>query len=79
VRGGAQARASSGYGLEALGIPSPSTVVVNDFLETRYPNILAAGDVAGPFQFTHAAAHQAWYAAVNALFGRCGSSASTTR
>ena len=41
----------------------------NEYLETIYPNILAAGDVAGPYQFTHAAAHQAWYAAVNALFG----------
>ena len=27
------------------------------------------GDVAGPYQFTHTASHQAWYAAVNALFG----------
>ncbi|PIV72572.1 MAG: pyridine nucleotide-disulfide oxidoreductase, partial [Rhodocyclales bacterium CG17_big_fil_post_rev_8_21_14_2_50_68_7] len=40
-----------------------------EYLETLYPNIYAAGDVAGPYQFTHAAAHQAWYAAVNALFG----------
>jgi pyruvate/2-oxoglutarate dehydrogenase complex dihydrolipoamide dehydrogenase (E3) component len=45
------------------------TVQTNEYLETIYPNILAAGDVAGPFQFTHTAAHQAWYAAVNALFG----------
>src|SRR3546814_3157423 len=37
--------------------------------ETLYPNIFAVGDVAGPYQFTHFAAHQAWYAAVNALFG----------
>ena len=41
---------------------------VNAWLQTIYPNILAAGDVAGPYQFTHVAAHQAWYAAVNALF-----------
>src|SRR5690606_7058716 len=41
-----------------------------EYLETLYPNIYAAGDVAGPFQFTHTAAHQAWYAAVNALFGQ---------
>jgi pyruvate/2-oxoglutarate dehydrogenase complex dihydrolipoamide dehydrogenase (E3) component len=26
--------------------------------------------VTGPYQFTHTAAHQSWYAAVNALFGR---------
>ena len=57
-----------GYGLEELGIPAPSTVETNAYLQTLYPNIYAAGDVAGPFQFTHTAAHQAWYAAVNALF-----------
>ncbi len=59
----------SGYGLEDLGIPTNRTVTTNEYLETVYPNIFAAGDVAGPFQFTHTAAHQAWYAAVNALFG----------
>ncbi|MBV1883194.1 MAG: FAD-dependent oxidoreductase [Pseudomonadales bacterium] len=58
-----------GYGLEALGVPTERTVVTNDYLETLYPNIYAAGDVAGPYQFTHTASHQAWYAAVNALFG----------
>ncbi len=58
-----------GFGLEELGIPVQRTVQVNEYLETIYPNILAAGDVAGPFQFTHTAAHQAWYAAVNGLFG----------
>jgi len=57
-----------GFGLEELGIPTGRTVDTNEFLQTRYPNIYAAGDVAGPFQFTHTAAHQAWYAAVNALF-----------
>jgi pyruvate/2-oxoglutarate dehydrogenase complex dihydrolipoamide dehydrogenase (E3) component len=58
-----------GYGLEELGIPSGATITTNAYLQTLYPNIYAAGDVAGPFQFTHTAAHQAWYAAVNALFG----------
>ena len=58
-----------GFGLEELGIPVNKTVQVNEFLETNFPNILAAGDVAGPYQFTHTAAHQAWYASVNALFG----------
>lgn len=57
-----------GFGLEELGIPTGKTVETNEFLQTNYPNIYAAGDVAGPFQFTHTAAHQAWYAAVNALF-----------
>jgi pyruvate/2-oxoglutarate dehydrogenase complex dihydrolipoamide dehydrogenase (E3) component/uncharacterized membrane protein YdjX (TVP38/TMEM64 family) len=62
----------TGYGLEALGIAlTPrGTIATNAYLQTRYPNIFAVGDVAGPYQFTHAAAHQAWYAAVNALFGR---------
>ena len=59
-----------GYGLEDLGIPCERTVTTNEYLETLYPNIYAAGDVAGPYQLTHVAAHQAWYAAVNALFGQ---------
>ena len=59
----------SGYGLEQLGIETNRTVITNEYLETLYPNIFAAGDVAGPYQFTHTASHQAWYAAVNALFG----------
>jgi pyruvate/2-oxoglutarate dehydrogenase complex dihydrolipoamide dehydrogenase (E3) component len=62
---------TTGYGLEALGIPvtRARTVETNEFLQTLYPNIFACGDVAGPYQFTHTASHQAWYAAVNALFG----------
>jgi pyruvate/2-oxoglutarate dehydrogenase complex dihydrolipoamide dehydrogenase (E3) component/uncharacterized membrane protein YdjX (TVP38/TMEM64 family) len=61
-----------GYGLEELGIPltARKTVETDAYLQTLYPNIYAVGDVAGPFQFTHTASHQAWYAAVNALFGR---------
>jgi pyruvate/2-oxoglutarate dehydrogenase complex dihydrolipoamide dehydrogenase (E3) component/uncharacterized membrane protein YdjX (TVP38/TMEM64 family) len=59
----------TGYGLETLGIKTNRVIETNDYLQTIYPNIYAAGDVAGPYQFTHAAAHQAWYAAVNALFG----------
>ncbi|MBK8063701.1 MAG: FAD-dependent oxidoreductase [Betaproteobacteria bacterium] len=62
---------TSGYGLEELGIPltRAGTVATNEYLQTVYPNIYACGDVAGPYQFTHTAAHQAWYAVVNALFG----------
>jgi pyruvate/2-oxoglutarate dehydrogenase complex dihydrolipoamide dehydrogenase (E3) component/uncharacterized membrane protein YdjX (TVP38/TMEM64 family) len=62
---------TEGYGLETLGIPvtKARTVETNEFLQTLYPNIYACGDVAGPYQFTHTASHQAWYAAVNALFG----------
>jgi len=61
---------SSGFGLEELGIElNPNrTVQTNEFLQTRFPNIYAVGDVAGPYQFTHTSAHQAWYASVNALF-----------
>lgn len=60
-----------GYGAEELGIrlSERKTIAVDDFQATNYPNIFACGDVAGPYQFTHVAAHQAWYAAVNALFG----------
>ena len=57
-----------GYGLEKLGIKAGRTIEVNEFLQTSLPNIYAVGDVAGPFQFTHTAAHMAWYAAVNSLF-----------
>jgi len=59
----------SGYGLEALGLDGERTVPTNAYLQTVFPTIYAAGDVAGPYQLTHAAAHQAWYATVNALFG----------
>ncbi|WP_305845720.1 FAD-dependent oxidoreductase [Photobacterium kishitanii] len=60
-----------GFGLEQLGITTTErgTVAVNQYLQTQYPNIYAVGDVAGPYQLTHVAAHQAWYAAVNSLFG----------
>lgn len=63
---------TEGYGLKELGvtISERRTVAVDDFMRTNYPNIFACGDVAGPYQFTHTAAHTAWYAAVNALFGR---------
>jgi pyruvate/2-oxoglutarate dehydrogenase complex dihydrolipoamide dehydrogenase (E3) component/uncharacterized membrane protein YdjX (TVP38/TMEM64 family) len=59
----------AGYGLEELGIETDRTIVANDWLETLFPNIYAVGDVAGPYQLTHFAAHQAGYAALNALFG----------
>ena len=62
---------TAGYGIEQLGIPVSATHVIetNEYLQTLYPNIYACGDVAGPYQFTHTAAHTAWYATVNALFG----------
>ena len=60
----------SGYGLEQLGIATGRTVETDAYLATLYPNIYACGDVAGPYQYTHVAAHQAWYASVNALFGQ---------
>jgi len=59
---------TKGYGLEDIGIET-SALKGNEYLETSFPHILLAGDVVGPYQFTHVAAHQAWYAAVNGLFG----------
>lgn len=59
----------NGFGLEELGIQFDRTIETDDYLQTLMPNIYAAGDVVGPYQFTHVAAHHAWYAAVNALFG----------
>lgn len=58
-----------GFGLEELGvaISEGQTVEVDGLLRTNFPNIYACGDVAGPYQFTHVASHQAWFAAVNAL------------
>jgi len=63
---------TKGFGLEELGvnITDRGTIEVNEFMQTNFPNIYAVGDVAGPYQFTHTAAHQAWYASVNALFNR---------
>jgi len=62
----------SGFGLEDIGveISRRRTIETNDLLQTNFPNIYCAGDAAGPYQFTHTAAHQAWYASVNALFGK---------
>ena len=62
---------TKGFGLEELGvrISERGTIDTDPFLSTNFPNIFCAGDVAGPYQFTHTAGHQAWYAAVNALFG----------
>jgi dihydrolipoamide dehydrogenase len=65
-------RAANTMGLEKLGITltARSTVEVDEYMRTNIPTIYACGDVAGPYQFTHTAAHQAWYAAVNSLFGK---------
>ncbi|MBW1846737.1 MAG: dihydrolipoyl dehydrogenase [Deltaproteobacteria bacterium] len=63
---------TAGFGLEELGVrlTDRGTIDTDDFLRTNFPNIFCAGDVAGPYQFTHTASHQAWYASVNALFGK---------
>ena len=62
---------TAGFGLEELGLlmTAQHTIETDAYLQTLYPNIYACGDVAGPYQLTHVAAHQAWYASVNALFG----------
>ena len=61
-----------GFGLEDLGVRlrKGNSIEANPYLQTNYPNIWVCGDVTGPFQLTHAAAHQAWFCAVNALLGR---------
>lgn len=61
-----------GFGLQELGvrISDTRTIETNELLQTNFPNIFCAGDAAGPYQFTHTAGHQAWYASVNALFGK---------
>ena len=63
---------TSGFGLESLGIVinTNGTVNVDQYLRTSCPTIFACGDVAGPYQLTHAAGHQAWFASVNALLGQ---------
>ena len=60
------------FGLQELGVPisKTRTIEVNDYLQAGYPSLYACGDIAGPYQFTHTASHQAWFASVNALFGR---------
>ncbi|MEZ4815554.1 MAG: FAD-dependent oxidoreductase [Bdellovibrionota bacterium] len=61
---------TKGFGLENIGVEvsNKGTLSHDPFLRTKYPNVYVCGDVAGPYQFTHTAAHQAWFAAVNALF-----------
>lgn len=60
----------TGFGLEELGVSltGSGNIEADSYLRTNYPNIYVCGDVTGPYQFTHVAAHQAWYAAANALF-----------
>lgn len=62
---------SDGMNLEELGIKlrRNGTIETDDYLRTAVPNIFACGDITGPYQFTHTASHQAWFATVNALFG----------
>lgn len=62
---------SDGMNLEKLGIKlrRNGTIETDEYLRTAVPNIFACGDIAGPYQFTHTASHQAWFATVNALFG----------
>jgi pyruvate/2-oxoglutarate dehydrogenase complex dihydrolipoamide dehydrogenase (E3) component/uncharacterized membrane protein YdjX (TVP38/TMEM64 family) len=66
-----RAARTSGFGLEEMGVRlRPNrTIEVNEFLQTSIPTIYACGDVTGPYQFTHVAAHQGWYTSVNSLFG----------
>ncbi|WDP87644.1 MAG: FAD-dependent oxidoreductase [Desulfobacter sp.] len=63
---------TKGFGLEEIGVvvDPKGRIRTNGFLQTNYPNIFCCGDVHGKFLFTHTAAHEAWYASVNALFGK---------
>ena len=60
---------TTGFGLEELEIEltQQKMIKVDEYMRTNIPNIYACGDVAGPYQFTHIAAHQAWYCAVNSM------------
>jgi pyruvate/2-oxoglutarate dehydrogenase complex dihydrolipoamide dehydrogenase (E3) component len=62
---------ATGFGAEELNLEvrDDGTLASDEYLATRFPNIFVVGDVTGPFQFTHVSAHQAWYGAVNGLFG----------
>jgi len=64
--------ATAGLGLDKLGITTlpDGALAVDAYLRTACPNVFACGDATGPYQFTHMASHQAWFATVNALFGR---------
>jgi pyruvate/2-oxoglutarate dehydrogenase complex dihydrolipoamide dehydrogenase (E3) component len=63
---------TGGFGLEELGVllNDDGTVKVNNYMQTSCPTLFACGDVAGPYQLTHAAGQQAWFASVNALVGQ---------
>jgi pyruvate/2-oxoglutarate dehydrogenase complex dihydrolipoamide dehydrogenase (E3) component/uncharacterized membrane protein YdjX (TVP38/TMEM64 family) len=60
-----------GFGLENLNLAltGQGTIEVNEYLQTSMPNVFACGDVAGPYQFTHMASFQAWFASLNAMLG----------
>jgi dihydrolipoamide dehydrogenase len=66
-----RAARTEGFGLEEMGVQlrKNRTIEVNEYLQTNIPTIYACGDVTGPYQFTHVAAHQGWYTSVNSLFG----------
>ncbi|MFW5815565.1 MAG: FAD-dependent oxidoreductase [Wenzhouxiangella sp.] len=60
---------TEGYGLDQLGVQltEQGRIDTDRLQATNFPNVYVCGDAAGPYQFTHVAAHQAWTAAVNAL------------
>ena len=60
---------TTGFGLEELGVEltAQKKIKVDEYMKTNIPNIYACGDVVSPYQFTHIAAHQAWYCAVNSM------------
>ena len=62
---------TEGLGLEDVGVAigERGEIEVDAYLRTSVPTIYACGDAIGPYQFTHTASHEAWYASVNPLFG----------
>ncbi|MEP7096381.1 MAG: FAD-dependent oxidoreductase [Dokdonella sp.] len=58
-----------GFGLEDLGVRlnERKAIEADSMLRTNFPNILVCGDAVGPYQFTHVASFQAWYATLNGL------------
>ncbi len=59
---------TDGLSLENAGVAyDRKSIIVDGYMRTTAGNIYAAGDVAGPYQFSHVANYQAILAASNAL------------
>ncbi len=62
---------TEGLNLEAAGVEyGKKGIKVDSYLRTTNKSIFAAGDVTGPYLFTHVASYQAYVCVRNALFRR---------